>query len=46
MMARLKWCLDPHSPYQLNKNVVKVGPPLTKLSGPAHEVTDVRIVDK
>ena len=33
--------LDPPSPHQLKKqnkkNVVKVGPPLTKLSGSAHE---------
>ena len=31
MMARLKWDLDPPSPNQLKKNVVK----LTKLSGSA-----------
>ena len=27
--------VDPPSPYQL-KNIVKVGPPLTKLSGSVH----------
>ena len=36
MMARLKWYLDPSSPYQIKKNV-KVGPSLTNLSGSAHE---------
>ena len=36
MMARLKWYLDPPTPHQLKKNVVKVGPPLTKFSGSAH----------
>ena len=38
MIARLKWYLDPPSPHQLKKkkNIVKVGPPLTKLSGSAH----------
>ena len=36
MMARLKWDLDPPYPHQLKKNVVKVGSPLTKLSGSAH----------
>ena len=35
MIVRLQWYADPLSPHQL-KNVVKVGPPLTKLSGPAH----------
>ena len=35
MMARFQWCSDPLSPHQL-KNVVRVGPPLTKLSGSAH----------
>ena len=34
MIARLKWYLDPSSPHQLKK--VKVGSPLTKLSGSAH----------
>ena len=37
IMSRLKWYLDPTSPHQLKqqqkKNVVKVGPSLTKLSG-------------
>ena len=28
-MARLKGHPDPPSPYQLKKNVVKIGPPLT-----------------
>ena len=36
MMVRLKWYLDPPSPCQLKKNVVKVEPPLTKLSGSTH----------
>ena len=36
-MARLEWYSDPPSPHQL-KQVVKVGPPLTKLSGSAHEI--------
>ena len=35
MMARLLYYLDPLSPHHLKK-VVKVGPPLTKLSGSAH----------
>ena len=35
MMARLQWYLDPSYPHQLKK-VVKVGPPLTKLSWSAH----------
>ena len=30
------WYFDPPSSHQLKKNVVKVGPPLTKLSGSAH----------
>ena len=30
--------LDPLSPHQLKKNVVKVGPPLTKVPGSAHEL--------
>ena len=41
MRARLKWYLDPPTPHQLKKekkNVVKVGPPLTKFSGSAHAV--------
>ena len=39
IMARLLWYLHPPSPHQLKKkrkNVVKVGHPLTKLSGSAH----------
>ena len=36
MVARLRWYLDPLSFHQLKKNVVKVGPPLTKLSGYVH----------
>ena len=36
MMARLKLHLDSPSPHQL-KTLVKVGPPLIKLSGSAHE---------
>ena len=35
MMARFYCYLDPLSSHQL-KNVVKVGPPLAKLSGSAH----------
>ena len=34
MMARFQWLLDSLAPHQL-KNV-RVGPPLTKLSGSAH----------
>ena len=34
--GRLKWYLDLPSPNQLKKNIVKVGPTLTKLSGSAH----------
>ena len=30
---------DPFSNHQTKKNVVKVGPPLTKLSGSAHALT-------
>ena len=43
MMARLKWYLDPPSPHELKKttNVVKVGSPLTKLSGSAHSLQTV-----
>ena len=43
-MAHFKWYLDPSSLIKLKKskkkkkNVVKVGPPLTKLSGSAHDV--------
>ena len=37
MMARLLWFLDPPSPLQLKKGC-QVGPPPTKLSGPAHVV--------
>ena len=33
---RLYWYLDPPSPIQLKQNIVKVGPPLTKLSGSPH----------
>ena len=33
MMACLWWYLDRLSPHKLRKNVVKVGPPLAKLSG-------------
>ena len=36
MMARLSCYLDPPTPHQLKKTVVKVGPPLTKFSGSAH----------
>ena len=38
MMASLNWYLDPTPPPQL-KIVVKLGPPLTTLSGSAHELT-------
>ena len=40
MMAHLKWYVDHLSPHQLEKkqkNVVKVEPPLTKLSVSAHD---------
>ena len=37
MMARLLWYLDRSSPHQQNKPVVKVGPPLTKISGSVQE---------
>ena len=30
---------DPSSPDQLKKNLVKVGPPLTKRSGSAHDLS-------
>ena len=30
----LKWYLDPFSPHQRNKNVVRVGPPLTNFLDP------------
>ena len=36
MMARLYWYLDHLSHHQQKKYVVKVGPPLKKLSGSAH----------
>ena len=36
LIARLWWYLDPPSPHFLTKNV-KVGPPLTNLSGSAHD---------
>ena len=40
MMALLLWYVDPASPHQLKKKVkVKVGPPLTYLSGSAHGCT-------
>ena len=40
MMPRLNWHLDPPSPHKLKK-AVKVRPPLTKLSGSAHNDNDV-----
>ena len=52
-MAHLQWYLDPSSLIKLKKkkkkNVVKVGPPLTKLSGSAHthiyqQLTDVVVI--
>ena len=53
MMAHLSLFLDHSSPYQLKKQQknVKVGPPLTKLSGSAHVViiltqTAIRACDK
>ena len=49
MMTHLKWYLDPLSPHQPSnikkkkkRNDIKFGPPLTKLSGSAHD--DVRVV--
>ena len=32
--------LDPLSPHQLKKNIIKFGPPLTKLSGSTHGSLD------
>ena len=38
MLASLWWYLNPLSSHQLKKkHIVKAGPPLTKLSGSAHE---------
>ena len=39
MMARFKWYFDHLSSHQLknSKNVVKVGPPLTKVFRPTHD---------
>ena len=37
MMAREKCYLDPSYPLQSEKIVIEVGPPLTKVSGPAYE---------
>ena len=45
-MARLYWHFDPPSLQKLKKptkNVVKVGPPLTKLSGSAHVIKLVNV---
>ena len=36
MLACLQWYLDPPSPHQLKEYRVKVGLPLTKLSGSTH----------
>ena len=49
MMTRFKWYLDPLPPHQLKnkakkkkkKNAVRVGTPLTKLSGSAHVIITV-----
>ena len=38
MMARYWRYLDPLAPHQLKKLVVRVGPPLTKLSRSAHVI--------
>ena len=48
MLARLWWYLDPLSLHQLTKkqqqkNVVKVGPPLAKLSGSAQNVASLSL---
>ena len=41
MLARLYWYLDPPTPQlKKKKNVVKVGPPLTKFSESAHDYDD------
>ena len=37
MMTGLSWYLDPPTPHQLKK-AFKVGPPLTKFSGSAHDI--------
>ena len=39
MMARFEWYFDPIYPYQSKKNVGRVGPHLTKLSGSAHDIS-------
>ena len=50
MMTRLLCYLDTPTPYQLKtkQNVVKVGPPLTKFSGSAHEgsIADSVVADQ
>ena len=48
MMVHLVWYLDPLCPHQLKKKHVKFGPPLTKLSGSAHErlSVDEVVVDR
>ena len=43
MAARFKWYSDPLSPHQ-QKNIVRVGPTLTKLSGSAHASTVVAYI--
>ena len=47
MMARFLWYLDPLSSHkkEKEKNVVKVGPPLAKLSGSGHEGCVSVVVD-
>ena len=37
IMARLELRLDPCFPHQLSVQQIRVGPPLTKLSGSAHD---------
>ena len=40
MMARFKWYLDPLY-YPSTKKIIRVGPPLAKLSGSVHVFIDV-----
>ena len=49
MMARFEWYLDPLSSHQLKKQQQKnfrAGPPLTKLSGSAHDVISNHIINR
>ena len=45
LIARLWWYLDPSSPHQTKKKTLsKLDPPLTKLSGSAHELSRFRFI--